>query len=483
MALLGIDLGTSSVKILILDTQGHTLGASKVDYAVLAPQAGWTESNPNEWWAATVTAVQAAMAQVPHVRISAIGLSGQMHGVVPTDEEGRPTGAALLWADTRAEAELERYQALPPSMLERLANPLAPGMAGPLLCWLAEHEVSTYQAACWALQPKDWLRMRLTDAVATDPSDASATLLYDLPADRWADDVIIALGLKRDLFPPILPSGADAGKLSARAAEALGLPAGLPVATGAGDTAAAALGTGLLAPGPIQLTLGTGAQLVQICSKPRADPTRRTHLYRAADGVNWYSMAAVQNAGLALDWVRRTFSVSWDDVYESVDAVAPGAQGLTFLPYLTRERAHHRNPSSSGAFLGMRIDHQREHLLHAALEGVAFGIRVALEALPKVDEVTTLRLAGGGSVHPAWCQMLADILGRELVAVETSNASAQGAALLGGLASGVWADTGAIASIAPRTHVVAVPNTKQASVYDEVYARYLSLSGATSVTD
>ena len=261
MALLGIDLGTSSVKILIMDTQGRTLGASKVDYAVIAPRAGWAESDPNEWWTAVVTGVQAAMARIPHVRISAIGLSGQMHGVVPTDEEGRPTGAALLWADTRAEAELARYRALPPSMLKHLANPLVPGMAGPLLCWLAEHEASTYQAARWALQPKDWVRMRLTNAVASDPSDASATLLYDLPADRWADDVIAALGLKRALFPPILPSGADAGKLSARAAEALGLPAGLPVATGAGDTAAAALGTGLLAPGPIQLTLGTGAQL------------------------------------------------------------------------------------------------------------------------------------------------------------------------------------------------------------------------------
>ena len=194
-------------------------------------------------------------------------------------------------------------------------------------------------------------------------------------------------------------------------------------------------------------------------------------------------MAAVQNAGLALDWVRRTLGVSWDDIYESADTVVPGAQGLTFLPYLTRERAHHRNPASSGAFLNMRIDHQREHLLHAALEGVAFGIRVALEALPNADKVTTLRLAGGGSVHPAWCQMLADILGRELLAVETANASAQGAALLGGRADGIWPDRASIASIAPRTRVVAVPNTKQVALYNEVYGGYLSLSGATSEMD
>jgi xylulokinase len=481
MAMLGIDLGTSSVKVIVLDTQGRTLSVSKGNYKVMAPLPGWAESDPSAWWRATVSTVQAAVTQAPQDTITAIGLSGQMHGIVPTNKEGQPTRAALLWADTRAEAELARYQALPTSMLERLANPLVPGMAGPLLCWLADHEATSYQATRWALQPKDWLRLCLTDSIATDPSDASATLLYDLPADRWADDVIAALSLKRDLFAPISQSGVLAGTLSARAAEALGLSPGLPVATGAADTAAAALGTGLLAPGPIQLTLGTGAQLVQLCSEPRADPTWRTHLYRSADEANWYTMAAVQNAGLALDWARHTLGASWDDVYASADLVAPGAEGLTFLPYLTRERAHHRNPHSSGAFLGMRIDHQREHLLHAALEGVAFGIRVALEALPEASKAATLRLAGGGSVHPAWRQMLADVLGKELVTVDTLAASARGAALLGGIATGIWPDAAATEAVASSSHVVAIPSTKQAA-YEEVYARYLRLSGAISVT-
>lgn len=482
MAILGIDLGTSSVKVIILDTQGHTLSVSKADYEVISPLPGWAESDPSEWWSAIVSTVQTVVGQAPNAKINAIGLSGQMHGIVPTDKEGQPTRAAMLWADTRAEAELERYRTLPSSMLQCLANPFVPGMAGPLLCWLADHEASSYQASRWALQPKDWLRLCLTDSIATDPSDASATLLYDLPADCWANDVIAALGLKRELFAPILPSGALAGMLSARAAEVLGLSSGLPVATGSGDTPAAALGTGLLAPGSIQLTLGTGAQLVELSPEPIADPTGRTHLYRAADGVNWYEMAAVQNAGLALDWVRRILGASWDDVYKSVDAVAPGAEGLMFLPYLTRERPHHRNPYSSGAFLGMRIDHQRKHLLHAALEGVAFGIRVAFEALPGAGKAMTLRLAGGGSVHPAWRQMLADVLNRELVAVNTSNASARGAALLGGIVAGIWANAAATASVAPSTHVVATPNSKQASAYDEVYASYLKLSGATSAT-
>ena len=477
MALLGIDLGTSAVKVIVLDTEGRSLSVSKVGYEVMAPHPGWAEGDPNAWWRATVSAVQAAMAQAPHTRITAIGLSGQMHGVVPTDKSGRPTRAALLWADTRAEEELKRYQALPPALLGQLANPLVPGMAGPLMCWLADHEPAAYQATRWALQPKDWLRLCLTDSVAADPSDASATLLYDLPADHWADDVIVALGLRRELFAPLYPSGAFAGTLSAHAAEAFGLETGLPVAMGAADTAAAILGTGLLVPGPIQLTLGTGAQLVQLCPEPLADPTGRTHLYRAADGVNWYRMAAVQNAGLALDWVHRTLGASWDELYGSAGIVAPGAEGVTFLPYLTRERAHHQNPHSTGAFLGMRIDHQRRHLLHAVLEGVAFGIRAALQALPDASEVTTLRLAGGGSVHPAWRQMLADVLGRELVAIETSDASTRGAALLGGIASSIWADAAATASVAPGMQVVATPNTGHASVYNEAYGRYQRLAG------
>src|SRR6266699_812355 len=500
MALLGIDLGTSAVKVLVLDTQGRSLGVSKAGYEVMSPHPGWAEGDPNAWWRATVSAVQAAMAQAPHARITTIGLSGQMHGVVPTDKGGRPTRAALLWADTRAEEELKRYQVLPPALLQQLANPLVPGMAGPLLCWLADHEPEAYQATRWALQPKDWLRLCLTDSVAADPSDASATLLYDLPADHWADDVINALGLRRELFAPIAPSGALAGILSARAAKALGLSAGLPVATGAADTAAAALGTGLLTPGPIQLTLGTGAQLVQLSAEPRADPTGRTHLYRAADGVNWYGMAGVQNAGLVLDWVRRTLGATWDELYESANRVAPGAEGLTFLPYLTRERPHHRNPRSAGAFLGMRIDHQREQLLHAALEGVAFGIRVALEALPgaarvpardtptirrrgaqagRTEEAAALLLAGGGSLHPAWRQMLADILGRELVTVDTSDASARGATLLAGIANGTWTDAAATASAAPAMQLAATPSIRQ-TAYEEVYAKFLKLSDATT---
>lgn len=477
MNILGIDLGTSSVKVLLLNAQGQVFREGKADYKVLSPQPGWAESDPMEWWTATILAVRTLTEQVPPAKIDAIGLSGQMHGVILADPDGHPIRNALLWADNRAASELDLYQELPEATQQRLANPLVPGMAGPLLCWLAHHEASSYQAARWALQPKDWLRLMLTDAVASDPSDASATLLYDLSADTWANDVITILGLKQGLFPAISPSGSRAGTLGKRAAAEMGLPAGIPVAVGAADTAAAALGTGLLEPGIIQLTLGTGAQLMQIKAQPERDSTARTHLYRAADASHWYAMAAVQNGGLALDWVRRALGASWNELYASTDAVAAGSAGLTFLPYLTRERAHQQ--TSSGAFLGMRIDHQRQHLLHAALEGVALGIRAALDALPGGSEARQLRIAGGGSIHPAWRQMLSDILGCELVAVDTPAASTRGAALLGGIAIGVWADAEATRAIAPRTHIAATPNKQQAATYNDIYATYLRLSADT----
>lgn len=462
MPTLGIDLGTSSVKTLILDERGQESGQGKAEYEVVSPQPGWAEGDPAAWWKATVKGVRAALAQAQGVRVSALGLSGQMHGLVLTGEDGQPLRPALLWPDTRAGAALELYRVLPAEMLRRLANPLAPGMAGPLLCWLARHEASIYQQARWALQPKDWLRLQLTGAPsATDPSDASATLLYDLPADNWADDVISVLGLRRDLFPPILPSSAVAGTLSIEAANALGLPAGLPVATGASDTAAAMLGAGLLMPGQVQLTLGTGAQLVRLLPSSTTiagmRAHKRTHLYRAADARHRYEMAAVQNAGLALDWVRRVFNASWDELYNCASFNDPGSDAPNFHPEFVPERYHDASAYTGAAFIGLRLSHSREHLLRAALEGVAIGIREALDLLDENDRTTPVRLVGGGSVHPAWRQMLADVLDRELLAVDAPAASARGAALLAGIATGVWANADATGQVAPRVYLVARP--------------------------
>jgi xylulokinase len=475
--LLGLDLGTSSVKALLMAEDGDTIGEGSASYPVRSPRSGWAESSPEDWWNTVVEATQTAVG--PHgAEVGAIGLSGQMHGIVLADDRGHPLRPAILWADTRSAEQLATYRGLDEDARERLANPPAVGMAGPSLLWLRDHEPETYASARWALQPKDWLRLRLTGEAAAEPSDASATLLYDLLSDDWDYTVIEALGLRAGLLAPLVASAEVAGTLTREAAKLLGLRAELPVAAGAADTAAAMLGGGLLRPGLVQLTVGTGGQIVAPKSAPEPDPHRRTHLYRAATPDLWYSMAAIQNAGLALEWARNTLGASWHDVYEEAFAVPPGAGGVVFLPYLSGERTPRFDPDSRGAWVGLGLDHGRGHLLRAALEGVAFALREGLEALEEAGTVVPeLRLAGGGTAEKPWQQLLADVLGRPLRVLPgavAAVASARGAALLAGSASSVYKSWEDVLALAPAPGLSVLPGCASGA-YDMAYVRYQEL--------
>ena len=458
-AALGIDLGTSSVKAVVTDLAGAVAGQASAGYPVTGPRPGWSETDPLAWLEATAAAVRAAVAEAG-VTPAAIGLSGQMHGVVATDATGAPVRAAMLWSDSRAVAYLAGYRDLDAPVRRRLANPLSPGMAGPMLAWLAAEEPSAYAAMRWALQPKDWLRARLTGEFHSEPSDASGTLLYDVVADRWDDDVIAALGLERGAFAPLLPSSAHAaGRLTGEAARRLGLPAGIPVAAGAADTAAAALGSGLVEPGTAQLTIGTGAQVVMpLAALPDPIPARpTTHLYRAATDSGWYRMGAILNGGLTLDWVRRVLGATWQELYEAA-ATEGRADDPFFLPHLHGERTPYLDPAMRAGWTDLGPHHGRVHMLRAALEGVAFAVRDALDhVLTTEDRVAHLRLAGGGTTHPAWRQMLADSLGYGLAAVDVPAASGRGAALLGARAAGLADEASGLAPRLPEPLVVAEP--------------------------
>ena len=473
--LLGLDLGTGSVKALLLDERGAVAGTGSSACAVRSPRPGWAESDPEEWWLAAGEACRRAL-RGRAGEVAALGLSGQMHGVVLAGEGGRPLRPAVLWADTRAADQLDAYRRLPPHLRRALANPPAAGMAGPTLLWLREREPAAYAAARWALQPKDWLRMRLTGEACSEPSDASATLLYDLAADRWSREAVRKLGLREELLPPLRPSAALCGELAPGAARHLGLPAGLPVACGGADTACAMLGTGLHAQGEVQLTLGTGAQIVAPRRGFAPDPSLRTHLYRAVSPGLYYAMAAVQNAGLALEWVRELLRVSWETLYEEAAAVPPGSGGVTFLPYISGERTPHLDPAARGAWVGLGLGCGRGHLLRAALEGVAFALRDALEALEGAGvEAPALRLAGGGSRGESWRRMLADVLGRPLAILPdevASVASARGAALLAGMALGLYGGPEGLP--APRPERAVRPG-EGAGRYEEAYRRFREL--------
>ncbi len=483
-AVLGLDLGTSQVKALLCAPDGTVLGQGLAGYGVSTPRDGWAETDPQDWWRAACAAVRSALGPAP-AEVTGLAVVGQMHGVVLCAERAVVLRPAILWLDRRAAAEAGDYQRLPPDQRAVLGNAPMAGMACPILLWLSRHEPDAYRRARWMLPPKDWLRLRLTGEAATDPTDASGTLLFDIGRDTWAARVARALGLRTDLLPPILPSTRIAGYLQPGAASQLGLRPGLPVATGAADTAASLLAAGL-APDWGLLTLGTGGQLIvpdsplpdsplpdspvpdspvpdsplpdsplpdsplpdsplpdsRLSYSPdpyytvpvEPDGSGRISLFRAV-GAGTYRLAGAQNVGVTLDWVRRTLGASWDELYGT--AARPWQEGTpVFLPYLASERGDDHN--AGGAWAGLTLAHQRDDLMRAALEGVAFLLRGHLEAMRAVGAgPARIQLAGGGTRHPAWRQLLADALAVPLYPGGAGWLTARGATIIAALASGV----------------------------------------------
>ncbi|SAL80022.1 xylulokinase [Caballeronia peredens] len=462
MRFLGIDLGTGSLKLAILDENGREIAFASAAYAVTSAQPGWAETPVDAWYAALVNAA-ARLPAGEREAVGAIGFSGQMHGVVPSAADGRALRPAMLWPDTRARDLLDAWP-------EPQPNPVAPGMAGPLLRWLAANEAGIAAQTRWALQPKDWLRAKLGGAFVTDPSDACATALGH-PSGEWDDALIDRLGLPRAWFAPLAASHEAGGALSAQAAAALGLRAGIPMAVGAGDTPCAALGSGLSADGDALLTTGTGGQIVVMCAAAPA-PAHGLHTYRSATGA-WYRMAAMQNVGVALEAVRGWLGyASWAQAYD--DAFAADASAtVSFLPYLSGERSPWMNPNARGGWLGLGLDDTRGTLMRAAFEGVAFALRAGLDAIRlNGAALDSMRLAGGGSVDPRWRQLLADALRVELHAVDCPNAATRGAAMLGGIAAGHWRVDDS-ASLAPDATLAATPRANAS--LDARHARFIDL--------
>lgn len=428
---LGIDLGTSSVKVMLIDDSASPVDQADAHYRVRAPHPGHSEANPRDWWRTVVAAVR-QLPERDRGQVLAVGLSGQMHGFVLSDAAGTPVRPAILWSDTRSARQLERYRALDTDTRRKLGNPVVTGMAGPGLLWLQESEPDSLRDARRVLQPKDWLRLRLTGRTFSEHSDASATLLYDVESGGWFHELCRDFGLDAELLPELLESGDTAGTLLPGAAAELGLPVSIPVIAGAGDTAAAALGNGLVTPGAAQLTLGTGAQIVVIGEKAVLHQEQEPviNLFRAATAGHWYRMAAMQNAGLALEWVRRILNLDWPDLYGSLDRNRLDPE-LLFLPWLSGERTPLLNPFARASWRGLHQGHTTEDMAAAALVGVALSIRAGLQALHGAGaKPELLRVAGGGSRNGTFVRLVADLLQTPLAVSDSPAASALGAALL-----------------------------------------------------
>jgi xylulokinase len=452
IVLFGIDVGTSATKGLAIDPDGTVLATEEVDYPLSTPRPGWSEQDPEDWWRATETVIGRLTDSAGDP--AGIGLSGQMHGLVALDENDRPLRPAILWNDQRTQAECEEIEHT--IGLERLialtGNRALTGFTAPKLLWLRHHERDVHDRIKRIALPKDYVRLRLTGEHATDVSDASGTLLLDVARRRWSEEVLSALNIDPAWLPRTLESPEVSGTTSA----------GTPVAAGAGDQAAGALGVGVDRPGPLSIAIGTSGVVFAALDAFAADPQARVHAFCHAVPGAWHAMGVMLSAAGSLAWLRNATDpgTTFDTLIDQAEKWPPGTEGLIFLPYLAGERTPHADPDARGAFAGLSIRHDRGALTRAVLEGVAFGLRDSLDLISDLgDRPQKGRVSGGGARSDLWTQIVACTLELPLERVAVDEGAAFGAAILGGVAAGVWPDVhaGVQATVRPRDPVEPIP--------------------------
>jgi xylulokinase len=485
---LGIDLGTSAVKVQVLDASGNTVARATREYPLVTPKPLWSEQDPAHWWAATCEALRAAAAPRAE-KIVCVGLTGQMHGLVLCDAEDSVLRPAILWNDQRTEAQCESiiHRVGRERVLQLTGNLVLPGFTAPKIEWVREHEPEIFKRVKSVLLPKDWLRLLLTGVRATDVADASGTSLFDVSARSWSGEMLAALDISEAWLPEVFESPSICAEISSAAAELTGLRAGTPVVAGAGDQAASAVGAGLVGEGAVSATLGTSGVVFAVSDNYKLDPLGRLHSFCHAVPNKWHSMGVVLAAGGSLSWFQATLcadltsrakengSLPFDLMMAEAETTATGAEGLLFLPYLTGERTPHADPYARGAFVGLTSRHTRGHMIRAVVEGVSFALRDSLELMGALGlGGAEVRAAGGGARSPFWCALLADVFGLPVVAAERDAGSSVGVAFIAGVGAGVFADFAETARLQGtcQTHQ---PDPGRVAELDAGYARYREL--------
>jgi xylulokinase len=450
--LIGLDVGTTGVKALRLSQTGEVLARHEEEYPLSIPQPGWAEQDPEDWWAAAQRALAAVEADD-----GPVGLTGQMHGLVLLDAADRVLRPAILWNDQRTGAEcaeIEETVGLA-RLIELTGNRALPGFTAPKLVWVRKHEPEVWSQAAHMLLPKDYVRLRLTGERAIDAAEASGTLLFDVARRRWSEEVCTALEIPLEWLPP------------ARESTEIG---------GAGDQQAGALGVGVVGPGPLSVVLGTSGVVFAALEGYRADPQARLHVFCHAVPDTWEAMGVMLSAAGSLRWLRDVVGESYDELIREAARWPAGTEGLTFLPYLQGERTPHADPDARGAFVGLSLRHDRGALVRAVLEGVAYGLRDSLELLRSLGvEPTVGRVSGGGARSELWLKIVASVLGIPLERTAVEEGAAYGAALLGGVAAGLFADAHEAVAACVRVRDTVAPDLEWQQVYDEGYRRFTSL--------
>ena len=444
---LGIDVSTTSAKAILVDETGHVKGTASTAIPLSTPRPLWSEQHPLDWWTATTQSIHDALANagVAGSAVAAIGLTGQMHGLVTLDEHGDVLRPAILWNDQRTARECDEIRAIvgPERLIQITGNDALTGFTAPKILWMRNNEPDVYARIRHVLLPKDFVRLRLTDTYALDKADGSGTLLFDVAARNWSVDMLDALEIPSGWLPPVFEGPEITGRVSARGAMETGLQAGTPVVAGGGDQSAQAIGVGAVTPEIGALTVGTSGVVFAPSAEPFIEPRGRLHAFCHAVPGRWHLMGVMLSAAGSLQWYHDTLApeTSFDTLLAGTERVTPGSDGLLFLPYLSGERTPYPDPYARGAWVGLTLRHTRDHMTRALVEGVAYGLADSLDLLRQagVTTVQEFRLSGGGARSPVWRQILADVLNVSLVTTEIDEGAAYGAALLAGVGVDAWA--------------------------------------------
>ena len=486
--LLGIDLGTSRVKVILVDESGEIHGQGSEGYPLLTSQPGWVEQDPQAWWTATIKAVRQALAEVKEkITIAGIGLSGQMHGTVLLDGKNRLLNPAVIWPDQRSSRQVEEISQLvgEKMLIDTTGSPLATGFQAATIRWFQQNESDLWAQVHQVLLPKDYLRWRMTGQFVSDPSDGAGTLLLDGRERNWSTQILSDLQIEPHLLPRIQPSLSQAGSLSPETGRDMGLPGGIPVITGAADTASSLIGAGITNIKDLLLAISTGGQLVLPAFDFVVDWGGRMHTFCSAlepdsGRAGWYLMSATLSAGQSLRWLRENiFGINGNDAYERMmtwaEQAGIGASGLIFWPYLIGERSPLMDPQARGMYVGLTIRHDRGDLVRSVMEGVIFSLFEAFQVLIETGiQPERVILSGGGARSWLWQQMVADVFGLPVEKARIEEQSALGAALMAGAGIGMF-DIVETSQQWAKYEAQIEPNLAAYAQYHEIFPLYRSI--------
>ncbi len=490
--LLGLDIGTTGTKALLIDQDGGIVARAVSEYELATPRPNWAEQNPADWWQATCQTIQSVLAEAGGAgdEVAGLGLSGQMHGSVFLDENDEVIRPAILWCDQRTADQCEwiTEQVGAEDVVAETCNPVLTGFTAPKIIWLRQNEPANYERVRKVLLPKDYVRFRLTGEYATEVSDASGTSLFNVPQRRWSDLILERIDLPRELLPDVYESPEVSGQITQTAAQATGLAVGTPVVGGGGDQAAGAVGNGIVTTGVFSSTVGTSGVVFAHLDEPLMDEQLRTHTFCHAVPDKWHVMGVVLSAGGSFRWLRDNLcrheiaqsKESGRDPYEYMTEAAadvpPGAEGLVFLPYLTGERTPYANPNAKGVFFGLTLRHTRAHIIRAVMEGVAFAMRDSFEIIRGMGvETAQVRASGGGARSKLWRQIQADVTGQAHCTINVDEGPAFGVALLASVGTGIYGSVPEACSATISVIDELVPNPTRTQLYEGYYHLYQEL--------